>query len=41
MLVGLGVDAISVATTRFARVKLALRDVTIDACRAVARRALS
>ncbi len=41
VLVGLGVDAISVATTRFARVKLALRDVTINACRAVARRALS
>jgi hypothetical protein len=41
ILVGLGVDAISVATARFARVKLSLRDVTIDDCRGVAREALS
>jgi phosphoenolpyruvate-protein kinase (PTS system EI component) len=40
ILVGLGVDAISVATARFAKVKLALRDVTIDDCRGVAREAL-
>jgi phosphoenolpyruvate-protein kinase (PTS system EI component) len=40
ILVGLGVDAISVATARFAKVKLSLRDVTIDDCRGVARDAL-
>jgi phosphoenolpyruvate-protein kinase (PTS system EI component) len=40
ILVGLGVDAISVATARFAKVKLSLRDVTIDDCRGVAREAL-
>ena len=40
ILVGLGVDAISVATSRFARVKLSLRDVTIDECRRLAREAL-
>lgn len=40
ILVGLGVDAISVATARFAKVKLSLRDVTIDDCRIVAREAL-
>jgi phosphoenolpyruvate-protein kinase (PTS system EI component) len=40
ILVGLGVDAISVAAVRFARVKSALRDVTMDDCRGVAREAL-
>jgi phosphoenolpyruvate-protein kinase (PTS system EI component) len=40
ILVGLGVDAISVATARFAKVKLSLRDVTIDDCRVVAQEAL-
>ena len=40
ILVGLGVDAISVATARFAKVKLSLRDVTIDACRRIAREAM-
>jgi phosphoenolpyruvate-protein kinase (PTS system EI component) len=40
ILVGLGVDAISVATARFAKVKLSLHDVTIDDCRGVAREAL-
>jgi phosphoenolpyruvate-protein kinase (PTS system EI component) len=40
ILVGLGIDAISVATVRFAKVKLSLRNVTIDDCRGVAREAL-
>jgi multiphosphoryl transfer protein len=40
ILVGLGVDAISVATARFAKVKISLREVTIDGCRGVAREAL-
>jgi phosphoenolpyruvate-protein kinase (PTS system EI component) len=40
ILVGLGVDAISVAPGRFARVKLSFRDVTIEECREVAREAL-
>ena len=40
ILVGLGVDAISVATARFAKVKLSLRDATLDECRGVAREAL-
>ena len=40
ILVGLGVDAISVAAVRFARVKSSLRDVTMDDCRGVAREAL-
>jgi phosphoenolpyruvate-protein kinase (PTS system EI component) len=40
ILVGLGVDAISVAIGRFAKVKLSFRDVTIDDCRAVALEAL-
>jgi phosphocarrier protein FPr len=40
ILVGLGVDAISVAAVRFAKVKSALRDATIDDCRAVAREAM-
>ena len=40
ILVGLGVDAISVATARFAKVKLSLRDVTIGDCRGVAREAV-
>jgi phosphoenolpyruvate-protein kinase (PTS system EI component) len=40
ILVGLGVDAISVAPTRFAKVKLSLRDATLDDCRAVAKIAL-
>jgi phosphoenolpyruvate-protein kinase (PTS system EI component) len=40
ILVGLGVDALSVATARFAKVKLSLRDVTINDCRVVALEAL-
>jgi phosphoenolpyruvate-protein kinase (PTS system EI component) len=40
ILVGLGIDAISVTTARFAKVKLALRDVTTDECRGIAREAL-
>ena len=40
ILVGLGVDAISVAIGRFAKVKLSFRDVTIDDCRGVALEAL-
>jgi phosphoenolpyruvate-protein kinase (PTS system EI component) len=40
ILVGLGVDAISVATSRFARVKLSLRSVSIDDCRRIAQEAL-
>jgi phosphocarrier protein FPr len=40
IMVGLGVDAISVATARFAKVKLSLRDVTIADCRGMARRVL-
>jgi phosphoenolpyruvate-protein kinase (PTS system EI component) len=40
LLVGLGVDAISVASSRFAKVKLSFRDVTIDDCRGVALEAL-
>ncbi len=40
ILVGLGVDAISVAPGRFAKVKLSFRDVTIDDCRGVATEAL-
>lgn len=40
ILVGLGVDAISVATSRFAKVKLSLRDVTIDDCRRIAQEAM-
>jgi phosphoenolpyruvate-protein kinase (PTS system EI component) len=41
ILVGLGVDAISVATVRFGKVKISLRDVTRADCEAVAREALS
>ncbi|HTB72709.1 MAG TPA: putative PEP-binding protein [Polyangiaceae bacterium] len=40
ILVGLGVDAISVATARFAKVKHSLRDVSLDACRSIARDAM-
>jgi phosphoenolpyruvate-protein kinase (PTS system EI component) len=40
ILVGLGVDAISVAAVRFAKVKFSLRDVTMEDCRAVAREAM-
>jgi phosphoenolpyruvate-protein kinase (PTS system EI component) len=40
ILVGLGVDAISVAIGRFAKVKLSFREVTIDDCRGVALEAL-
>jgi phosphoenolpyruvate-protein kinase (PTS system EI component) len=40
ILIGLGVDAISVATTRFARVKGSLGDLSLDECRAAAREAL-
>jgi multiphosphoryl transfer protein len=41
VLVGLGVGAISVATVRLGKVKLALRELTLDDCRQVARRATS
>lgn len=41
ILVGLGVDALSVATVRFAKTKLSLRDVSIEDCRDVAREALA
>jgi len=41
ILVGLGVDALSVATVRFAGTKLSLRDVSIEDCQAVAREALT
>ncbi len=41
ILVGLGVDAISVSTAHFSKVKLSLRDVTMDECRGMAREALS
>ena len=40
LLVGLGVDRLSVATGRFAKVKLSLREVSLDECRGVARAAL-
>jgi phosphoenolpyruvate-protein kinase (PTS system EI component) len=40
ILVGLGVDAISVASVHFAKVKISLRDVTMEDCRGVAREAL-
>ena len=40
ILVGLGIDALSVATGRFAKVKLSLRDVSRNDCREVARQAL-
>jgi phosphocarrier protein FPr len=40
ILIGLGVDAISVATTSFAKLKRALSTTTLDACRASARAAL-
>jgi phosphoenolpyruvate-protein kinase (PTS system EI component) len=39
VLVGLGVDAISVATVRLGKVKLALRELTLDDCQQVARAA--
>jgi phosphoenolpyruvate-protein kinase (PTS system EI component) len=41
ILVGLGVDTLSIATGRFAKVKLSLRDLSIDDCRDVASAALS
>jgi len=40
ILVGLGVNAISVAIGRFAKVKLSFRDVSIEDCRGVASEAL-
>jgi multiphosphoryl transfer protein len=40
LLVGLGVDALSVATGRLAKAKLSLRDVTLDDCRRVVRETL-
>jgi multiphosphoryl transfer protein len=40
ILVGLGVDILSVAPVRFAKTKVSLSDTTIDDCRAVAREAL-
>jgi len=40
ILVGLGVDAISVTPARFARAKISLRDVTLDECRHMAAEAL-
>jgi phosphocarrier protein FPr len=39
ILVGLGVDALSVAPVRFAKVRSSLRDVTLDDCRGVAHEA--
>jgi len=41
ILAGLGADAISVSTARFAKTKLSLRDVTLHDCREVAQGALS
>jgi multiphosphoryl transfer protein len=41
ILVGIGVDALSVAAVRLAKVKLSLRDVSVDDCRAVAREAVT
>ncbi len=40
LLVGLGVNTLSVATGRIAKAKLALRDVTLEDCRRVARETL-
>jgi phosphoenolpyruvate-protein kinase (PTS system EI component) len=40
LLVGLGVDTLSVATGRLANVKLSLRDVSLDDCRRVAHETL-
>jgi multiphosphoryl transfer protein len=40
VLAGLGADAISVSTARFAKTKLSLRDVTLGDCRQAARDAL-
>ncbi len=40
LLVGLGVDTLSVTTGRLANVKLSLRDVTLDDCRRVLRQSL-
>jgi phosphoenolpyruvate-protein kinase (PTS system EI component) len=40
ILVGLGVDALSVATARLARLKVSLRGVTLDDCRQLAGEAL-
>jgi phosphotransferase system enzyme I (PtsI) len=40
LLVGLGVDRLSVATGRFAKVKLSLREVSLEECRGVAHAAL-
>jgi phosphoenolpyruvate-protein kinase (PTS system EI component) len=39
ILVGLGVDALSVAPVRFAKVRSSLRDVTLADCRGVAHEA--
>jgi phosphoenolpyruvate-protein kinase (PTS system EI component) len=41
ILVGLGVQVLSVATGRFAKAKLSLREVSLDDCRDVAREALA
>jgi phosphoenolpyruvate-protein kinase (PTS system EI component) len=41
ILAGLGVQVLSVATSRFAKAKLSLREVSIDDCRDVAREALA
>jgi phosphoenolpyruvate-protein kinase (PTS system EI component) len=41
ILVGLGVQVLSVATGRFAKTKLSLRDVSLEDCRDVAREALA
>ena len=40
ILVGLGIDSISVSTARFAKVKLSLRDATLAGCQSIAREAL-
>jgi phosphoenolpyruvate-protein kinase (PTS system EI component) len=37
ILVGLGIDALSVATGRFAKAKLSLRELSLHDCREVAR----
>jgi phosphocarrier protein FPr len=40
ILIGLGVDALSVSTGRFAKVKMSLRDLSLQDCREVASEAL-
>jgi phosphoenolpyruvate-protein kinase (PTS system EI component) len=40
ILVGVGIDTLSVATGRFAKARLSFRDVALDDCRDVARKAM-